>query len=222
MLEAASVLLLTHLWTPQTVQLDLKPILSLEDIPTGVAVHGTTAVAWKTIGVSCFAVMTWRRLLNTPTTAEKEGLSRMKRNHIHLAQAASTTDAISGIHILLALPLGTHIVAGLRKSAQILIYIDIPKALSSGLQFFLSDNGVVLTEGDDTGHLKPEFFLRVENTKHEALPCWEGVGPIEAKSFKFESMPPPGPNGFLVGKEDAISIQTTMENLTVTERVERE
>jgi 2'-phosphotransferase len=159
--------------------------------------------------------------VNLPTIAEKEGLSKMKRNHIHLAQAVSTTNAISGTHSLpLSLPPGTHIIAGLRKSAHILIYIDIPKALSSGLQFFLSDNGVVLTEGDDRGYLKPDFFLRVENIKREAFPGWEGVGSIGTKSF--ESGRASGPKDIIVRKEDAIPVETAMEDLTVTERVESE
>jgi 2'-phosphotransferase len=62
----------------------------------------------------------------------------------------------------------------MRSSSQIFIYINIQAALSTGIQFFFSDNGVVLTAGDDKGFLKPEFFLRVENAKRQALPGWEG------------------------------------------------
>jgi 2'-phosphotransferase len=68
----------------------------------------------------------------------------------------------------------------MRSSSQIFIYINIQTALSSGIQFFFSDNGVVLTAGDDKGFLKPEFFLRVENAKRQALPGWEGPGPVKA------------------------------------------
>lgn len=80
--------------------------------------------------------------------------------------------------------------AGLRKSAQILIFIDIPKALSAGLKFFLSDNGVVLTEGDASGFLKPEFFARVEDVRRQPIPGWEGAGPIDSKAVEFN--PPNG------------------------------
>ncbi|EDR05123.1 uncharacterized protein LACBIDRAFT_153942, partial [Laccaria bicolor S238N-H82] len=114
----------------KTVELDLKPILSATDISTGVAVHGTTLAAWESIS--------------------KQGLSKMKRNHIHLAQG---------------LPGHNGVISGMRSSSQIFIYINIQAALSSGIQFFFSDNGVVLTAGDDKGFLKPEFFLRVENAK---------------------------------------------------------
>jgi 2'-phosphotransferase len=62
----------------------------------------------------------------------------------------------------------------MRNSADILIYIDLQKALDEGIKFFLSANGVVLTAGDDTGFLKPEFFSRVEDKKGVPLPGWEG------------------------------------------------
>jgi len=41
---------LTEPGAPQTVQLELKPVLSLDDIPSGIALHGTTVAAWKIIG----------------------------------------------------------------------------------------------------------------------------------------------------------------------------
>jgi len=53
----------------------------------------------------------------------------------------------------------------MRESAQVLIYIDMQKALEAGILFFLSENGVVLTEGDVRGFLSPEYFLRVEDRK---------------------------------------------------------
>ena len=82
----------------------------------------------------------------------------MNRNHIHLAQ---------GI-------VGQNVTSGMRNSSQILIYIDLPSALAAGLKFFLSANGVILSEGDQNGFIKPEFFRRVENSKREALSGWEG------------------------------------------------
>ena len=57
----------------------------------------------------------------------------------------------------------------MRTSSQIFIFINLQKALDAGIKFFLSDNGVVLTEGDDEGFLRPEFFERVENTKGEVI-----------------------------------------------------
>ena len=61
---------------------------------------------------------------------------------------------------------------GMRQSAQVLIYIDMQKALEAGISFFLSENGVVLTEGDARGFLSPEYFLRVEDRKGRPIPGW--------------------------------------------------
>jgi len=120
----------------KTVQMELRPITSNEDIT--MAVHGTSWRAWRSIST--------------------QGLSRMNRNHIHLAQGLA----------------GDGVISGMRKSCQILIYIDVQKALDSGLEFFLSTNGVVLSEGDQNGFIAPMYFKRVENANQTALPGWEG------------------------------------------------
>ncbi|KZT70806.1 hypothetical protein DAEQUDRAFT_667090 [Daedalea quercina L-15889] len=121
------------------VKLDLQTVESLADIQTGIAVHGTTRDAWELI--------------------RTQGLSKMSRNHIHLAQGIP----------------GSGVISGMRNSSQILIYVDVQKALDAGIKFFLSDNGVVLTEGDEKGFLSPDFFARVETTRGEALAGWENT-----------------------------------------------
>lgn len=60
----------------------------------------------------------------------------------------------------------------MRKSAQVLIYINVQKALDAGISFFLSENGVVLTEGDKRGYLSTDFFLRVEDRQGRPIPNW--------------------------------------------------
>jgi len=63
----------------------------------------------------------------------------------------------------------------MRNSSQILIFIDVQKALEAGIKFKLSDNGVVLSAGDERGFLKPEYFSRVEDAKtRRAVDGWEG------------------------------------------------
>ena len=57
----------------------------------------------------------------------------------------------------------------MRNSANILIYVDVQKALEAGIKFFLSSNGVVLTEGDDHGYLRPEFFQKVTDKNGSEL-----------------------------------------------------
>jgi 2'-phosphotransferase len=60
----------------------------------------------------------------------------------------------------------------MRKSAQVLIYIDVRNALDAGISFFLSENGVVLTEGDEHGILSTEYFLRVEDRQGRPISGW--------------------------------------------------
>lgn len=99
----------------------------------------------------------------------------MKRNHIHLAQGVAGKGIISGMSFLLSFfcsPTNSICFVskqGMRTSSQILIFIDLQKALDAGIKFFLSDNGVILTEGDGEGFLKPEFFEKVENAKGELM-----------------------------------------------------
>ncbi|KAK0457878.1 KptA family-domain-containing protein [Desarmillaria tabescens] len=119
--------------TMKDVKLELKPVLSVSNIPSGVAVHGTDIKAWEIIST--------------------EGLSKMKRNHIHLAQ-------------------GRDAVSGMRKTSKVIIYIDVQKALDADIKFFLSDNGVVLTEGDERGFLPVRFFSKVEDANGVPLKGW--------------------------------------------------
>ncbi|KAJ6559168.1 KptA family-domain-containing protein [Mycena vulgaris] len=128
----------------KSVKLDLQPIASVLDIPTGIAVHGTTKVAWESIST--------------------QGLSKMNRNHIHLAQGV----------------VGENVISGMRGSSQVLIFVNVQRALDEGIKFFLSNNGVILTEGDERGILGTQFFDRVETSKRVAITGWEGKTLTEA------------------------------------------
>lgn len=63
----------------------------------------------------------------------------------------------------------------MRKSSQVLIYLDLGKALRDGLKFYVSSNGVVLSPGDEHGYIRPQYFLRVEKANRQTLPGWEGA-----------------------------------------------
>jgi 2'-phosphotransferase len=58
----------------------------------------------------------------------------------------------------------------MRKSSQILIYIDAEKAMADGIKFYISSNGVILTEGNEEGVLVKEYFLKVERANGTAVP----------------------------------------------------
>ena len=66
----------------------------------------------------------------------------------------------------------SHFSLGMRSSSKILIYIDVQKALAAGIKFWLSDNGVVLTAGDETGLLSKRFFDRVVDSEGVEIKGW--------------------------------------------------
>jgi len=57
----------------------------------------------------------------------------------------------------------------MRTSSQVLIYINVAKAMEDGIKFYLSANGVILTEGNEEGFLLKEYFEKVERPNGSAL-----------------------------------------------------
>ncbi|KAL3872704.1 hypothetical protein ACJMK2_035911 [Sinanodonta woodiana] len=81
----------------------------------------------------------WDQIQNT-------GLSRMNRNHIHFAAG---------------MPGESGVISGMRKSCEVVIEIDLEKALKARIPFFRSANNVILSPGNDEGFIPPIFFKRV-------------------------------------------------------------
>ncbi|CAH0400281.1 unnamed protein product [Chilo suppressalis] len=75
-----------------------------------------------------------------------DGLSRMSRQHIHFAKGTLEDSSV---------------ISGLRKNIEIYIFIDLKKALKDGIEFFESENQVVLCPGNRDGYLKPKYFSKV-------------------------------------------------------------
>jgi 2'-phosphotransferase len=78
-----------------------------------------------------------------PSILESGGLSKMGRTHIHFA---------------IDVPESHLVISGMRKSCDILIFIDIYTALRDGYEFVLSQNKVVLTTGNKKGILPSKYF----------------------------------------------------------------
>lgn len=76
------------------------------------------------------------------------GLKIMNRNHIHFACTSVFKDNVSGF----------------RKDAEILIFVDVPTALKDGIEFYRSENNVILSDGVN-GVLEPKYFLKVIDRK---------------------------------------------------------
>ena len=118
----------------------LQPI-TIADLPL-TCIHGTTHSAWSAIVAS-------------------RGLKPMGRNHIHFASGlpAGFTSIANQDADAVAAP----VISGMRKSSTVLICVDVAKAMEAGVKFWRSDNGVLLSEGNEEGLVRIEFFQRVED-----------------------------------------------------------
>ncbi|KAJ5066396.1 putative phosphotransferase [Anaeramoeba ignava] len=106
--------------------------ITKENLPQ-CAVHGTNRKNWNII--------------------KNQGLSKMKRNHIHFAPKE---------------PGKGQVISGMRTSSEIMIFVDLEKALEDGIQFFQSENEVILSEGID-GIIPPKYFSKVVDSKTQKI-----------------------------------------------------
>ncbi|TYI28689.1 hypothetical protein ES332_A05G261600v1 [Gossypium tomentosum] len=60
----------------------------------------------------------------------ESGLKRMKRLHVHFSSG---------------LPTDGEMISGMRRDVNVLIYLDVRKALEEGMKLYISDNKVILT-----------------------------------------------------------------------------
>jgi 2'-phosphotransferase len=130
----------------------LQPITA--DTAPETVVHGTTHSAW-------------------PLIVASGGLKPMGRNHAHFASGlpagfkslveedATAKDA-------------APVISGMRKSSTVLMFLDIAKAMEAGIKFWLSDNGVILSEGNAEGLIPLGVFRRVEDRTGEGVLLEEG------------------------------------------------
>ncbi|ODM91631.1 tRNA 2'-phosphotransferase 1 [Orchesella cincta] len=88
--------------------------------------------------------------LKSWNSIQQSGLRKMNRIHIHFAPGV---------------PGEKEVISGMRKSAEIYIYVDIAKALNDGLKFYQSKNNVILCPGNEEGILETKYFLKVVNVK---------------------------------------------------------
>ncbi len=77
-----------------------------------------------------------------PQIRASGGLSKMKRNHVHMVLAE--LDEIKSLNNKGTIP-------GLRKNANAFIAINLQKAEATGCKFFLSSNNVLLSAGNADG-----------------------------------------------------------------------
>lgn len=149
----------------------LKP-LTLSDaaaLPETV-VHGTYHSSW-------------------PVILASGGLKAMSRTHVHFATGPSLDSVLqpnpsdSGNGAEVTVKPAETVVSGMRTSAQVLIYIYLKKGLEAGVPFWISDNGVVLSEGvekDGSKVVPLDIFKVVVERKKGLGILWEsGKGEVQ-------------------------------------------
>ncbi|KAJ6939725.1 tRNA 2'-phosphotransferase 1-like isoform X2 [Populus alba x Populus x berolinensis] len=77
----------------------------------------------------------------------ESGLKRMQRLHVHFSSG---------------LPADVGVISGMRRDVNVLIFLDVKKALEEGMKLYISDNRVILTEGFD-GTVPVKYFERIES-----------------------------------------------------------
>jgi len=134
----------------------LVPItLESSDLPKTV-VHGTTTRAW-------------------PLIVRSGGLKTMTRTHVHFASGLpegfkDLKDGTEDMRERHSEP----VISGMRNTSSVLIYLDIKKALTAGLKFWRSKNGVILSNGNEANIVPLEFFERVEDRKKGSIIMRDG------------------------------------------------
>ncbi|KAG2382872.1 hypothetical protein C9374_004839 [Naegleria lovaniensis] len=78
------------------------------------------------------------------------GLSKMTRQHIHFA---------------IGEPEEGHVISGMRKTAEVVFFLDVQKTLDSGIQLFRSENKVVLSPGNSEGTIPLSCIAKIVDRK---------------------------------------------------------
>jgi 2'-phosphotransferase len=95
-----------------------------------------------------------------PAIVASGGLKNMGRNHVHFSTGLPEDKQ--------------GVISGMRRDAEILVYIDIRKSLEDGgVLWWLSDNGVVLTEGDENGLVGTKYWKKVEGRRQDIGVLWQ-------------------------------------------------
>ncbi|OAF58139.1 hypothetical protein VC83_05319 [Pseudogymnoascus destructans] len=126
-----------------------------------------------------------------PSIVASGGLKKMSRNHIHFS--TGLPEDREG-----------KVVSGMRNDAEVLIYVDVRKSLEEGgTSWWVSDNGVVLSEGDGEGVVGRGVWTRVEGRKREEVGVlWEEGREVAELPREFRDRKGPGGKGPNRGQGD--------------------
>lgn len=118
---------------------------------------------------------------------KQKGISRLGRNHIHFCSGMIGKDGN---------------VSGIRPNCEVLVYLDLKKAISDRIKFYRDERGVLWSDGNKEGFIPPKYFthaVHVSPTTGQQIYC-EDLADLkdnegEARVNKPTSRPPSSARG---------------------------
>ncbi|KAI0131682.1 hypothetical protein F4776DRAFT_627389 [Hypoxylon sp. NC0597] len=134
--------------------------LEARNIPE-VVVHGTYFAFW-------------------PAIVAAGGLKKMGRQHVHFGTGLLPQDEGGEDVDVDGKP---RVISGMRSDAELLIFADVEKSLrDGGIKWWISANGVVLTDGNEEGIVPLKYFKEVRGRR-------QGVGTLWRDGQKVADLP---------------------------------
>ncbi|OTA95782.1 hypothetical protein M434DRAFT_68636 [Hypoxylon sp. CO27-5] len=126
-----------------------------------VVVHGTYFAFW-------------------PAIVAAGGLKKMGRQHVHFGTGLLPEDDGEEDVDADGKP---RVVSGMRSDAELLVFADVEKSLrDGGIKWWISANGVVLTDGNEEGIVPLKYFKEVRGRR-------QGVGTLWRDGEKVADLP---------------------------------
>lgn len=118
-----------------------------------------------------------------PAIVASGGLRRMGRNHVHCGIGIPGEDE--------------GVVSGMRGDAELLVYVDVRQSLEDGaMQWWQSENGVVLTEGiGEAGLVPAKYFKEVVGRREDVGVLWNDGMKVADLPEGVKGRAPPGKGG---------------------------
>ncbi|KAI1267344.1 RNA 2'-phosphotransferase, Tpt1 [Xylariaceae sp. FL1019] len=120
-----------------------------------------------------------------PSILNSGGLKKMSRTHVHFGTGLPDNGKPQ-IHGFEDEEGGSKpkVISGMRADAELLVFLDLEKALKEqpGMKWWMSENNVVLTEGDEEGMVPVRFFKEVRGRR-------QGVGILWRDGEKVADLP---------------------------------
>lgn len=154
----------------------LRPI-ALPDERTGAVPDGSVPLPPTVVHGTYFAF--W------PAIVASGGLKPMGRNHVHFSTGVpedQDSGDPSSSSSSSSSPSSSSVISGMRRDAEVLVYVDVAASMAEGIRWWMSDNGVVLTEGNADGLVPARFFREVVGRR-------QGVGLLWKDGEKVADLP---------------------------------